>query len=101
MHLRDVLQCVGLEVDLFKVKEIEPFEPTLTSWAKTADHVDPLIRDLFSIADELNFTNIGLSELSGVDRTCIEDWRLGKRTPSLFNFECCAMALGYEMRIVE
>lgn len=101
LHIRDVLQSVGVELDLFKVKGVDPFEPIKRSRAKTADNVDPLIREMFDIAKELEFTNLELSERSGVDRTCIEDWRLGKRAPSLFNFECCLATLGYEMRVVE
>lgn len=100
LQLRDVAQACGRDLDLFKVRDVDPKKPHRRI-RDVSDRIDPLVRDMFAIAKELGIGDTELAEMSGVSYSQIDAWRSGKYTPSLFGFECCLMTLGYELRIVE
>lgn len=63
------------------------------------DIKDPFIRWLFNEAKTQGVTIADIERVSGVTRSTISRWKTKTRA-SLFDFQCVAEALGYEIRMV-
>lgn len=63
-----------------------------------APNVDPLVRDLFALANRKGVTRKGLAEAAGVAPLTVKYWQEG-RVPGVSNLQAAFNALGYEMAV--
>lgn len=65
--------------------------------SKTAS---PVTRDLMAILDETGLSARRLSKSLGISNVALSNWRHGRRSPRLIEFEVAAEAVGYRLVLV-
>lgn len=60
----------------------------------------PVTRQFFEMFDEDNGNQSKLSETLKISKNSLSDWRQGKTSPYVINFESAVDALGYRLQIV-
>lgn len=62
---------------------------------------EPIVRRLFEILDEEEYSGVRVAEVAGIYTTAISKWRLGLVSPRLITFTAVANAMGYDLCLVK